>query len=96
MNCRITSRAKKAKTGNGIYIRAHVSSQTIDYCVIKSPPTDASEKFPDADETLTTQMKSVSEAMAISRTFKEALAKRDSEAWKSNASDLVSMRTTNH
>ena len=33
------------------------------------------EKFPDADETLTTQMKSVGEAMAIGRTFKEALQK---------------------
>ena len=33
------------------------------------------EKFPDADETLTTQMKSVGEAMSIGRTFKEALQK---------------------
>src|SRR5690606_2675701 len=33
------------------------------------------EKFPEADETLTTQMKSVGEAMAIGRTFKEALQK---------------------
>jgi hypothetical protein len=32
-------------------------------------------EFPDADETLTTQMKSVGEAMAIGRTFKEALQK---------------------
>ena len=33
------------------------------------------EKFPEADPTLTTQMKSVGEAMAIGRTFKEALQK---------------------
>ena len=33
------------------------------------------EKFPDCDETLTTQMKSVGEAMAIGRTFKEAFQK---------------------
>src|SRR5688572_10191153 len=47
---------------------------TIDYCVIKIPRW-MFEKFPDADETLTTQMKSVGEAMAIGRTFKEALQK---------------------
>src|SRR4051812_23576407 len=47
---------------------------TIDYCVIKIPRWTF-EKFPDADETLTTQMKSVGEAMAIGRTFKEALQK---------------------
>ena len=33
------------------------------------------EKFPEADRTLTTQMKSVGEAMAIGRTFKEAFLK---------------------
>ncbi len=47
---------------------------TIDYCVIKIPRWTF-EKFPDADETLTTQMKSVGEGMAIGRTFKEALQK---------------------
>ncbi len=47
---------------------------TIDYCVIKIPRWTF-EKFPDVDETLTTQMKSVGEAMAIGRTFKEALQK---------------------
>jgi carbamoyl-phosphate synthase large subunit len=47
---------------------------TIDYVVIKIPRWTF-EKFPDADETLTTQMKSVGEAMAIGRTFKEALQK---------------------
>ncbi|MBI3584095.1 MAG: carbamoyl-phosphate synthase large subunit [Nitrospinae bacterium] len=47
---------------------------TIDYCVVKFPRF-AFEKFPQADQTLTTQMKSVGEAMAIGRTFKEALQK---------------------
>jgi carbamoyl-phosphate synthase large subunit len=47
---------------------------TIDYVVVKLPRF-AFEKFPGADETLTTQMKSVGEAMAIGRTFKEALQK---------------------
>ncbi len=47
---------------------------TIDYCVVKMPRF-AFEKFPETDPTLTTQMKSVGEAMAIGRTFKEALQK---------------------
>jgi len=47
---------------------------TIDYCVVKFPRW-AFEKFPEADPTLTTQMKSVGEVMAIGRTFKEALQK---------------------
>src|SRR5207253_9726120 len=47
---------------------------TFDYCVIKIPRWTF-ELFTDADETLTTQMKSVGEAMAIGRTFKEALQK---------------------
>ena len=38
-------------------------------------PRWAFEKFPQADRTLTTQMKSVGEAMAIGRTFKEAFLK---------------------
>ena len=46
----------------------------LDYCVVKFPRW-AFEKFPEADPTLTTQMKSVGEAMAIGRTFKEALQK---------------------
>ena len=45
-----------------------------DYCVVKIPRW-AFEKFPEADPTLTTQMKSVGEVMAIGRTFKEALQK---------------------
>jgi carbamoyl-phosphate synthase large subunit len=47
---------------------------TLDYCVVKFPRW-AFEKFPEADPTLTTQMKSVGEVMAIGRTFKEALQK---------------------
>ncbi len=47
---------------------------TIDYVVTKFPRW-AFEKFPDADSTLTTQMKSVGETMAIGRTFKESLQK---------------------
>ena len=47
---------------------------TIDYCVVKMPRF-AFEKFEGADTTLTTQMKSVGEAMSIGRTFKEALQK---------------------
>ena len=46
----------------------------IDYVVVKFPRF-AFEKFPAADATLTTQMKSVGEVMAIGRTFKEALNK---------------------
>ncbi len=47
---------------------------SIDYVVIKIPRF-AFEKFAQADPTLTTQMKSVGEAMAIGRTFKESLQK---------------------
>ncbi len=46
----------------------------IDYVVVKVPRF-AFEKFPQADQTLTTSMKSVGEAMAIGRTFKEAMQK---------------------
>jgi carbamoyl-phosphate synthase large subunit len=47
---------------------------TIDYVVTKIPRF-AFEKFPQADPTLNTQMKSVGEVMAIGRTFKESLQK---------------------
>ena len=47
---------------------------TIDYVVAKIPRW-AFEKFPGTDETLTTRMKSVGEAMSIGRTFKEAIQK---------------------
>ncbi|MDC3376597.1 carbamoyl-phosphate synthase large subunit, partial [Candidatus Nanopelagicales bacterium] len=47
---------------------------TLDYIVVKVPRF-AFEKFPGADSTLTTTMKSVGEAMAIGRSFPEALQK---------------------
>lgn len=47
---------------------------TIDYVVTKIPRF-AFEKFPDSNDTLGTQMKSVGEAMAIGRTFKESMRK---------------------
>ncbi len=47
---------------------------TIDYCVVKWPRFTF-EKFPNTNPELTVQMKSVGEAMAIGRTFKEALQK---------------------
>ena len=46
----------------------------IDYCVVKVPRFDF-VKFAGVDQTLTTQMKSVGEVMAIGRTFKESLQK---------------------
>jgi carbamoyl-phosphate synthase large subunit len=46
----------------------------LDYCVVKWPRF-AFEKFPGAEAGLTTHMKSVGEAMAIGRTFKQAFAK---------------------
>ncbi|WP_216911705.1 carbamoyl-phosphate synthase large subunit [Nocardia noduli] len=47
---------------------------TLDYVVVKAPRF-AFEKFPGADPTLTTTMKSVGEAMSIGRNFSEALGK---------------------
>ena len=46
----------------------------VDYCVVKIPRWDFA-RFPGADQTLTTRMKSVGEVMSIGRTFKEALQK---------------------
>jgi carbamoyl-phosphate synthase large subunit len=59
---------------------------TIDYVVVKIPKWQF-EKFPGADATLGTQMKSVGEVMAIGRTFQEALCKgiralEPSTAWR--------------
>ncbi|MGH7333706.1 MAG: carbamoyl-phosphate synthase large subunit, partial [Candidatus Rokuibacteriota bacterium] len=61
----------------------------LDYCVVKVPRW-AFEKFPEADPTLTTQMKSVGEVMAIGRTFKQALAKgmRSLESGRTSAPAL--------
>ncbi|HEY4158315.1 MAG TPA: carbamoyl-phosphate synthase large subunit [Polyangiaceae bacterium] len=63
---------------------------TIDYVVVKWPRF-AFEKFPGADARLGTQMKSVGEAMAIGRTFPEALQKaaRSLETGKSGFVSLV-------
>jgi len=78
---------------------------TIDYVVVKTPRF-AFEKFPQADPTLNTQMKSVGEAMSIGRTFKESLQKclrsleigrsglgGDGKAWRVG-SDLYGDRDT--
>ncbi|MFP4533540.1 MAG: carbamoyl-phosphate synthase large subunit [Desulfobacterales bacterium] len=47
---------------------------SLDYCVVKIPRWTF-EKFPEAEDVLTTSMRSVGETMAIGRTFKEALQK---------------------
>ena len=60
---------------NDITLKTPASFEpTIDYVVTKIPRF-AFEKFPGADNTLTTQMKSVGEVMGIGRTFKESLQK---------------------
>ncbi len=61
----------------------------IDYVVVKIPRWQF-EKFPGADTTIGTQMKSVGEVMAIGRTFKQALGKglRSLETGKSSAADV--------
>ena len=63
---------------------------TIDYVVTKIPRF-AFEKFPGADQTLTTSMKSVGEAMAIGRTFAESLQKalRSLETGLTGLDDIV-------
>src|SRR5487761_624755 len=60
---------------NDITVKTPASFEpSIDYVVVKIPKWQF-EKFPGADTTLGTQMKSVGEVMAIGRTFKEALQK---------------------
>src|SRR5512146_2532754 len=63
---------------------------TLDYVVVKIPKWQF-EKFPGADESLGPQMKSVGEAMAIGRTFKEALLKgvRSLETGKKVGSERI-------
>jgi len=68
---------------------------TIDYVVAKIPKWQF-EKFPGADSTLGTQMKSVGEVMAIGRTFKEALQKgirslEPSSPWRAPIDTPVSL-----
>ncbi|HZB26225.1 MAG TPA: carbamoyl-phosphate synthase large subunit, partial [Vicinamibacterales bacterium] len=65
---------------------------TIDYVVVKVPRW-AFEKFPRADRTLTTQMKSVGEVMAIGRTFKEAFMKAFRSLEHGAAGQLLSARS---
>jgi len=66
---------------------------TLDYVVTKIPRFTF-EKFPQADDTLTTQMKSVGEAMSIGRTFQESLQKAlrslevDTDGFTEMAQDL--------
>src|ERR1700758_494382 len=66
---------------------------TIDYVVVKIPKWQF-EKFPGADNTLGTQMKSVGEVMAIGRTFKESLMKavRSLETGKKTGSEILDPR----
>ena len=66
---------------------------SIDYVVVKMPRFQL-EKFPGCDPRLGTQMKSVGEAMAIGRTFKEALGKalRSLELDKTPKLDLNHIR----
>src|SRR3954447_2578406 len=65
---------------------------TIDYVVVKIPKW-AFEKFPGADTTLGTQMKSVGEVMAIGRTFKESLSKGMRSLETGKAAGSVSLKT---
>ncbi len=66
---------------------------TIDYVVVKIPKWQF-EKFPGADESLSPQMKSVGEAMAMGRTFKEAVMKglRSLDTGKKVTSEQVEPR----
>ena len=66
---------------------------TIDYVVVKIPKWQF-EKFPNADESLGPQMKSVGEVMAIGRTFKEAMMKavRSLETGKKATADHIEPR----
>ena len=66
---------------------------TIDYVVVKIPKWQF-EKFPGADESLGPQMKSVGEAMAMGRTFKEAMMKglRSLDTGKKPASEQIEPR----
>jgi carbamoyl-phosphate synthase large subunit len=70
---------------------------TIDYVVVKIPKWQF-EKFPGTDESLGPQMKSVGEAMAIGRTFKEALMKgvRSLETGKKVGAEKIEPRILTH
>src|SRR5258706_5830371 len=70
---------------------------SIDYVVVKIPKWQF-EKFPGTDESLGPQMKSVGEAMAMGRTFKEALMKglRSLESGKRVGTDVIEPRLLMH
>ena len=70
---------------------------SIDYVVTKVPRFDF-EKFPQADSRLTTQMKSVGEAMAVGRTFQESLHKalRSLETGLAGLDEIVADREAPH
>src|ERR1044072_4194279 len=79
---------------NDITLKTPASFEpTLDYVVVKIPKWQF-EKFPGADEGLGPQMKSVGEAMAIGRTFKEALLKgvRSLETGKRVGSEKIEPR----
>jgi len=79
---------------NDITLKTPASFEpTIDYCVVKIPRW-AFEKFPEADPTLTTSMKSVGEVMSIGRTFKEALQKglRALEIGKAGLESVIDLK----
>src|SRR6185503_9480942 len=70
---------------------------SIDYVVVKIPKWQF-EKFPGTDESLGPQMKSVGEAMAMGRTFKEALMKgiRSLETGKKVGAEKIEPRILTH
>src|SRR5579859_3991948 len=70
---------------------------TLDYVVVKIPKWQF-EKFPGTDESLGPQMKSVGEAMAIGRTFKEAIMKgiRSLETGKKVGAEKIEPRILTH
>src|SRR5690242_16438874 len=70
---------------------------TLDYVVVKIPKWQF-EKFPGTDESLGPQMKSVGEAMAMGRTFKEAMMKgiRSLEAGKKLGAERIEPRILTH
>jgi carbamoyl-phosphate synthase large subunit len=76
---------------NDITLKTPASFEpTLDYVVVKIPKWNF-EKFPEADDVLGTQMKSVGEVMAIGRTFRQALIKglRSLETGRTLASEKV-------
>jgi len=76
MNPRVSRSSALASKATGFPIAKIAAKLAVGYLLDElKNPRFAFEKFPQADPTLTTQMKSVGEAMAIGRTFKESLQK---------------------